>query len=202
VAFVSKLKLLYEDLKPEKKLGEVVLEALRRAPLVSAKTVLATLFEAKFNLDETMDILNSFLKIVLKPKFYGLNKVERSVGLGIDLEEVLKVRSLFPGKVENLWVYDAQIEDIQHYKMILNFLRKRFGDDPRKIVEQIIRKCDVFKIRDDLYVVCVLFLGAGWKIFVVKGGGLVRESKLGVIGDHMKWWGCLALLFVFYQRVS
>jgi len=185
---VSKLKLLYEDLKPEEKLGEVALEVLRRAPLASAKTVLAALFEAKFNLDEAMNILNNFLKIVLKSKFYGLDKVERAVGLGIDWEEVLKIKSLFPRRVENLWVYDVQIKDVRHYKMILNFLRGRFGDDPRKIVEQVIRKCDVFKIRDDLYVVCVLFLGAGWKIFVVKGGGLVRESKLGVIGDHMKWW--------------
>ena len=150
---MSKLKQLYEDLKPEEKLSEIALEALRRAPLARAKTVLAALFEAKFNLDEAINILNGFLKIVLKSKFYGLNKVERAVGLGIDWEEVLKIKSLFPRRVENLWVYDVQIKDIRHYKMILNFLRGRFGDNPREIVEQVIRKCDVFKIRDDLYVV-------------------------------------------------
>ena len=67
---MSKLKLLYEDLKPNEKLGEVALEALRRAPLARAKTVLAALFEAKFNLDEAMNILNDLLNIVLKSEFH------------------------------------------------------------------------------------------------------------------------------------
>ena len=150
---MSKLKLLYEDLKFNEKFGEIALEALRRTPLARAKTVLAALFEAKFNLDEAMNILNDLLNIVLKSEFHGLDKVERAVGLGIYWDKVLKIKSPFPEKVEDLSIRDAWGGDVRHYKMILNFLRERFGDDPREIVEQVIRKCDVFKIRDDLYVV-------------------------------------------------
>jgi len=107
MAFVSKLKLLYEDLRFDEKLSGVALEALRKTPLASAKTVLAALFEAKFNLDEAMNILNDLLKIVLKPEFHDLDKVKRAVGLGIYWDKVLKIKSLFPEKVEDLSIRDA-----------------------------------------------------------------------------------------------
>ncbi len=151
---MSKLKLLYEDLKFNEKFGEIALEALRRTPLARAKTVLAALFEAKFNLDEAMNILNDLLNIVLKSEFHGLDKVERAVGLGIYWDEVLKIKSPFPEKVEDLSIRDAWGGDVRHYKMILNFLRERFGDDPREIVEQVIRKCDVLR----LGMICMLFV--------------------------------------------
>jgi len=184
---MGRFKLLYEDLKPNEKLGEIALEVLRSAPLVKANTVIATLFEAKFDLDKCMEILNEFLDIVLKPRFHGLDKVERAVGLGIDWEEVLEIKSLFPRSVKNLWVHDARHEDITHYRKVLDILRSRFGNSPRKLVEQFIQKCDVFKVKDDLYIVCVLFLCAGWKTYVVKGGKLVRETEIGVFSDYTRW---------------
>jgi len=120
---------------------------------------------------------NSTWIIVLKPKFHCLDKVSRVVGLGIDWEVTFKIKSLFSREVKYLRVYDSALGDAAHFEKILGFLRERFGDDPRKIVEEFIRKCDVFKVRDYLYVVCVLFLGERWKTFVVKGGKLVREPR-------------------------
>jgi len=204
---MSKLKQLYEDLKPDEKFGEIALEALRRAPLASAKTVIATLLDAKFNMNKAMETLNTFLEIILKSEFYGDilvhegPSVERAIALKIDWEHVMKEKSLFPKNVENLWVYDAE-EDITHHKKILQYLKGRFGNDPRKIVEQIIRKCDVFKIREDLYVFCILLLGVGWKIFVAKTGKLVKPPKITTIEKNMWEWGVWPYYLAFSRGCS
>ena len=204
---MSKLKQLYEDLKPDEKLGEKTLEVLRKAPLASAKTVIATLLDAKFNIDKAMKTLNTFLEIILKSEFYGDilvhegPSVERAIALKIDWEHVMKEKSLFPKNVKNLRVYDAE-EDITHHKKILQHLKERFGNNPRKLVEQIIRKCDVFKIREDLYIFCVLLLGVGWKIFIAKTGKLVKPPKITTLEKNMWEWGVWPYYLAFSRGCS
>lgn len=128
-------KFLYEDLKPDRRFSEVALEFLRETPLIRLDTVLACLFEANFDFDSALEVINRFIESFWKKKrkILGTRKDWRfATELGI-LWKAINLRKAFPGKVEDLEVYDRVVHgNEKHFLKIRNELIKNLEIIQRK----------------------------------------------------------------------
>ena len=158
---MASFKFLYKDLKPDPKLSEIALEVFRRVPGVYSSEKIESLFKYDFNIERIIDDLRVY-----------------------SLEDELIIG-------ENRTVLEDQVNPIilgNHYTILdfvtgsevvsENLIRKleeMWKENRRKVVEFIYEKCDVFKVRENLFVVAVLIRFEGWSFYIVKKGRLASK---------------------------
>lgn len=151
----GKFKFLYKDFKPDEKLSEKALELFRRVPRELSLYKIKYFFKYNFDVDAAVEGLRKWCLSEVGHLYHvTLEEAEIPSFFGFALDSVK-----IPENVERRY-WDAWGRGLE---------------ERRKVVEEIFRQCNVFKILENLYIVETLIKFEGYRYFVVKTGELAKK---------------------------